>query len=45
MTVVPRGDTELRPGDVVTVVVDPKQEGEMRAYFVETTPRLMVAPS
>ncbi len=45
MTVVPRGDTELRPGDVVTVVVDPKQEGEVRAYFIEPTPRLAVAPS
>jgi NhaP-type Na+/H+ and K+/H+ antiporter len=45
MTVVPRGDTELRPGDVVTVVVDPKQEGAVRAYFIEPTPRLTVASS
>jgi chloride channel protein, CIC family len=45
MTVVPRGDTELRPGDVVTVVVDPKQEGEVRTYFVTPTPHLSVAPS
>ncbi len=45
MTIVPRGDTELCPGDVAMVVVDPKQEGEVRMYFVTPTPRLMAAPS
>ncbi|MGI8854597.1 MAG: chloride channel protein [Thermomicrobiales bacterium] len=45
LTVVPRGDTELCPGDVVTVVVDPRQEVEVRAYFGAPATRLAVAPS
>lgn len=44
VTIVPRGDTHLCPGDVATVVVDPKQEGGVRAYFVTPTPRLTATP-
>jgi chloride channel protein, CIC family len=33
MTIVPRGETELRPGDTVTVLTDPKQEPSVRQYF------------
>ena len=33
MTIVPRGETELRPGDVATVIADAKQEPQIQKYF------------
>jgi Trk K+ transport system NAD-binding subunit len=42
-TVIPRGDSELRPGDVATVVVDPRQEAEVRASF--GVPAVRLAPA
>jgi chloride channel protein, CIC family len=42
-TVIPRGDSELRPGDVATVIVDPRQEAEVRAYFGAPAARLAPA--
>jgi chloride channel protein, CIC family len=44
-TVIPRGDTQLCPGDVATVVVDPRQEAEVRAYFGAPAARLAPALS
>ncbi len=44
VAVVPRGDTQLRPGDVATVIADAKQEAQVRSYFghpvAEPTPAL-----
>jgi CIC family chloride channel protein len=33
VTIVPRGETEIRPDDVVTVLADPKQEAQVRRDF------------
>ncbi|MDQ2786059.1 MAG: TrkA C-terminal domain-containing protein, partial [Chloroflexota bacterium] len=40
VAIVPRGNTEMRPGDVVTIVVDPKQESEVRAYLTAPPPHV-----
>ncbi len=38
VTIVPRGETELRPGDVVAVITDPVHEERVRASFLGLSP-------
>ena len=45
MTAVPRGDTELCAGDVVTVIADPKQEEQVRAFFIAAMPEARAVPA
>ncbi|MDQ6603251.1 MAG: CBS domain-containing protein, partial [Chloroflexota bacterium] len=44
VTIVPRGETELRPGDVVAVITDPANEERVRAFFLSTSPEPARSP-